>query len=80
MLPNSLTSTQRTQLYSDGIHATVVIIVVLATTILTASGASFPNDVIGAVFGGAIGYAAGRAGNVRAGPAAPSGRRAEDAE
>ena len=54
----------KAQLFSDLIHASVVTLVVLATTILTLYSTHVPPDVVGTVFGGAIGYAAGRAGNV----------------
>lgn len=83
-----LNSTQRTQILSDAIHAGVVVTVVLAASMLAVLNASIPPDVIGAVFGGAIGYAAGRAGNVRPAPeddrivpvpsAIAGGRRATD--
>lgn len=51
------------QLYSDCVHAFVVCFVVVCTTVLAfrhAIGA----DITSAVLGGAIGYAAGRAGPV----------------
>jgi hypothetical protein len=64
---SSLGPQARTQLISDIIHAAVVITVVLCTTMLAlfAGQSHIPQDVIGAVYGGAIGYAAGRAGNVK---------------
>lgn len=69
---------QRTQLLSDCIHAGVVVFVVVCTTVLAALGTgTIPQDVIGAVFGGAIGYAAGRAGSGRT-QDQTGGRRATD--
>jgi phosphate/sulfate permease len=55
---------QKTQLLSDLIHASVVTLVVAAVTTLSAMHVGIPQDVTGTVFGGAIGYAAGRAGLV----------------
>ena len=54
----------KAQLISDGIHGFVVVFVVLATSVLAALRSAIPIDVVGTVFGGAIGYAAGRAGNI----------------
>lgn len=54
----------KTQLLSDLLHALVVVIVVVATTLLALLHAGIPEDITGTVFGGAIGYAAGRAGQV----------------
>lgn len=51
------------QFYSDCVHAFVVIFVVTCTTIL-AIRHSIGADITSAVLGGAIGYAAGRAGPV----------------
>lgn len=73
-----LTAIQRTQLLSDGLHALVVVVVVLCTTALAVFSTSLPNDVIGTVYGGAIGYAAGRAGNVRASVETSGRRRSTD--
>lgn len=51
------------QLYSDCVHAFVVCFVVVCTTVLAFNG-DVGADIISAVLGGAIGYAAGRAGPV----------------
>ena len=60
-----ISGSHKTQLLSDLIHAAVVLVVVIAASTLAAfDGKNLPPDVLGTVFGGAIGYAAGRAGNV----------------
>ena len=60
-----ISGAHKTQLLSDFLHAAVVLTVVLCATTLTAfDGAHLPPDVLGTVYGGAIGYAAGRAGNI----------------
>lgn len=64
MTPDGVSATNKTQLLSDLLHATVVTIVVLSASILAALNVGLPQDVLGTVYGGAIGYAAGRAGNV----------------
>lgn len=59
-----ISGSHKTQLLSDAIHAFVVLVVVLSATFLAGLHAGIPQDVLGTVYGGAIGYAAGRAGNV----------------
>ena len=54
--PNALA-----QLLNDSIHLAGAVIVVVCTGILAYAG-KVPSDVTGAVFTGAIGYIAGRAG------------------
>lgn len=51
------------QLYQDGIHAGVAVVVLICTTLLAANG-RVPADVTGAVFTGVVGYVAGRAGSI----------------
>lgn len=51
------------QLYSDSLHAGVILLVVIAATILRAIG-ELDTNTVGNVFTAAIGYAAGRAGSV----------------
>ena len=64
----AISGSHKTQLISDSIHAFVVLSVVAAVTILAALQIGLPPDVIGTVYGGAIGYAAGRAGNIARSP------------
>lgn len=61
---DGITGSHKTQLLSDLLHSCVVLIVVVCVTILASLQVGLPPDVIGTVYGGAIGYAAGRAGNV----------------
>lgn len=60
----AISGDHKTQLISDGLHAFVVVFVVICTTLLACLNIGLPQDVIGTVFGGAIGYAAGRAGSI----------------
>jgi hypothetical protein len=64
MRDSYITGDHKTQLISDGLHGVVVLFVVVCTTVLAILGSTLPQDVIGTVYGGAIGYAAGRAGNI----------------
>lgn len=61
-----ITGDSKTQLVSDALHAFVVLIVVVCVTYLASANVGLPQDVIGTVYGGAIGYAAGRAGSIGA--------------
>lgn len=65
---SQLSGTHKTQLLSDALHAAVVLAVVTCVTVLAFAKVGLPPDVIGTVYGGAIGYAAGRAGNVTRSP------------
>jgi hypothetical protein len=62
-----MTGNHKAQLLSDLIHATVVTIVVITASTLASLKVGLPQDVLGTVYGGAIGYAAGRAGNIARG-------------
>lgn len=73
-----ISGTHKTQLISDAIHAFVVLCVVTAVSILAALKIGLPPDVIGTVYGGAIGYAAGRAGNITRSPLVLPGANASD--
>lgn len=69
-----LSGAHKTQLASDMIHAIVVLVVVFCVTVLASLKVGLPPDVIGTVYGGAIGYAAGRAGNVAKSPVLITGK------
>lgn len=63
LTPNKLPDNSVPQFWSDWTHAVVIIIVVVAATV--AGGLHFIHEnTIGNVYTAAIGYAAGRAGNV----------------
>ena len=73
MNSSQLSGTHKTQLLSDALHAAVVLAVVTCVTVLAFAKVGLPPDVIGTVYGGAIGYAAGRAGNVTRSPLVVTG-------
>lgn len=66
ILKPPLAAIQKAQLASDSLHAFVVLMVVMATTVLVVIRPDVvPGDLVGTVYGSAIGYAAGRAGSVK---------------
>ena len=68
-----LSGDHRAQLYSDAIHGGVIIIVVISATILASVTRVVSSDTLSAVYLGAIGYAAGRAGQVQRTRSYPDG-------
>ena len=72
-------ATSLPQLYSDLVHAGVILLVVIAATILRITH-NLDNGTVGNVYTAAVGYAAGRAGSVLRGHTAGQngGRRQTD--
>jgi hypothetical protein len=54
----------KAEIRQDALHAAVVVIVVVCTTVLYFSNRGVPADVLSGVYLGAIAYAAGRSGSL----------------